>query len=51
MLYSLFFTDSRLRRKVVAPDVKSEELFPTLSAAVTQEPPSQNTWTKRYFLF
>ncbi|CAH1403736.1 unnamed protein product [Nezara viridula] len=40
------FTNSRLRRKV-APDVKSEELFPTLSAAVTHEPASSNPWNKR----
>lgn len=41
------FTNSRLRRKV-APDVKSEELFPTLSAAVTQEKEATaNPWAKR----
>lgn len=41
------FSQSRLRKKV-APDVKSEELFPTLSAALTQEAPSSNPWNKRY---
>lgn len=41
------FSNLRLRRKV-APDVKSEELFPTLSAAVTQEKESTaNPWSKR----
>ncbi|KAK9504367.1 hypothetical protein O3M35_010715 [Rhynocoris fuscipes] len=34
--------NSRLRRKV-APDVRSEELFPTLSAANTQEPASSSS--------
>ncbi|XP_073986246.1 protein CDV3 homolog [Rhodnius prolixus] len=37
--------NARLRRKV-APDVRSEELFPTLSAANTQEP-TTSTWGKK----
>lgn len=42
------FSNSRLTRRKVAPDVKSEELFPTLSAAATQEQqPTANPWSKR----